>query len=71
MAKKLRAHSVQMVEYTNAMSFLSGTCMHPILGSTTTTIGSAESTQLKVIAARLEYAISLLEKITNTTAAGS
>ncbi len=41
------------------------------LGSTTTTIVSAESIQLKVIAARLEYAVSLLEKITNTTAAGT
>ena len=40
------------------------------LGSTTATIVSAESTQLKVIAARLEYAISLLEEITNMTAAG-
>ena len=41
------------------------------LGNTTTTTVSAESTQLKVMAARLEYAISLLEKITNTTAAGT
>ena len=40
------------------------------LGSTTT-MASAESPQLKVIAARLEYAISLLEKITDTTAAGT